>query len=332
MEIRGQIQGDFVTIVTYHYVRPIKDSLYPDIKGLELQDFYGQIEYIMKYYEVVSMDDLVASINGQQELPDKALLLSFDDGFVDHYEYVFPYLLERGLSGAFYPSVSSITKCQMLDVHKIHFVLASQDNKVLILDKLNQYINDVKEQYELEDIEIYKHQYCKSNRFDSGEVIYIKRMLQYVLPGVLRSEIIDYLFTKFVTKDQAGFAKELYLSENQIRTMIGEGMHFGGHGLNHEWLNHCSRSHQELILTKNKEFLECLGATNNCMTFSYPYGAYNSDTLEMISRYGFDLAFTTKVGLADLNLVDNFEVPRIDTNDLPISFNAELVNWTRQLL
>ena len=244
----------------------------------------------------------------------------------------FPYLLERGLSGAFYPSVSSITKCQMLDVHKIHFVLASQDNKVLILDKLNQYINDVKEQYELEDIEIYKHQYCKSNRFDSGEVIYIKRMLQHVLPSLLRSQIIDYLFAKFVTQDQVGFAKELYLNENQIRTMIGEGMHIGGHGVHHEWLNHCSRSKQELILTRNKEFLENIGATNSCMTFSYPYGAYNSDTLDLVARCGFDLALTTEVGLTDLHLVDHCAVPRLDTNDLPTSSNAELVDWTRQLL
>ena len=51
------MQRKLVTIVTYHYVRPIENSIYSDIKGLELDGFYGQIEYIMNHYEVVSMDE-----------------------------------------------------------------------------------------------------------------------------------------------------------------------------------------------------------------------------------------------------------------------------------
>ena len=32
-----------LTIVMYHYVRPINGSRYPEIKGLELDDFVGTI-------------------------------------------------------------------------------------------------------------------------------------------------------------------------------------------------------------------------------------------------------------------------------------------------
>ena len=35
-------------IVMYHYVRPIKNSKYPNIKGLELHGFQRQIEFFKK--------------------------------------------------------------------------------------------------------------------------------------------------------------------------------------------------------------------------------------------------------------------------------------------
>lgn len=37
-----------LTVVMYHYVRPIERSRYPGIKGLELNDFREQIAYLKK--------------------------------------------------------------------------------------------------------------------------------------------------------------------------------------------------------------------------------------------------------------------------------------------
>ena len=68
------------------------------------------------------------------------------------------------------------------------------------------------------------------------------------------------------------------------------------------------------------------------MTFCYPYGAYNDDTKAIIARDGFDLAMTTEVGITDLTLHDSYMLPRLDTNDLPKSCEAETVSWTRNLM
>ena len=56
------------------------------------------------------------------------------------------------------------------------------------------------------------------------------------------------------------------------------------------------------------------------------------DTKEIIARHGFDLAMTTKVGIADLTTHDSYVLPRIDTNDLPRSGDAEIVSLTRKLM
>ena len=37
-----------INIVMYHYVRPIKGSNHPNIKGLELENFKKQINYFLK--------------------------------------------------------------------------------------------------------------------------------------------------------------------------------------------------------------------------------------------------------------------------------------------
>ena len=62
----------FLTIVSYHYVRPIRDSKYALIKGLEKTDFEGQMEYIMRHYNVVSMEHVVASIRGEEPVAQVA--------------------------------------------------------------------------------------------------------------------------------------------------------------------------------------------------------------------------------------------------------------------
>ena len=85
------------TIVTYHYVRPIARSRYPGIRGLELTDFEGQLDYIERHYNVVSVADIVRARNDGSALPEHPLLLSFDDGYRDFYFNAYPILKKYNL-------------------------------------------------------------------------------------------------------------------------------------------------------------------------------------------------------------------------------------------
>jgi len=42
-----------LTIVMYHYVRPINDSKFPGIKGLELDGFKRQLDYLKENFNIV---------------------------------------------------------------------------------------------------------------------------------------------------------------------------------------------------------------------------------------------------------------------------------------
>ena len=118
-----------VSVVMYHYVRNLQESKYPKIKGLDLPLFEEQLDYLQKNYSIVDIDTVIEAYENKAILPPKAVLLTFDDGYSDHYDNVFPILKKRKILGAFYPSVKAITEHSMLDVNKIHFILAAKENK-----------------------------------------------------------------------------------------------------------------------------------------------------------------------------------------------------------
>ena len=51
-----------LTIVMYHYVRPIATSKYPGIKGLELESFKKQLDYLEENYSIINSNELIDSI------------------------------------------------------------------------------------------------------------------------------------------------------------------------------------------------------------------------------------------------------------------------------
>ena len=306
-----------VTIVMYHYVRDFKNSKYPEIKGLDVSLFKEQIKYFKKHYNIITMEALIKAVNEQTTLPHKSLLLTFDDGYIDHYTCVFPVLVENGIQGSFYPPVKAITEHKVLDVNKIHFILAASGNTKILLKSVYKLLDYYRSEYNLNSNLYYHNKLAKSNRFDTSETILIKRLLQVELPEKLRSIIIDSLFEEYIAISENSFSRELYLTIDQIKTMKHFGMHFGSHGFSHYWLNSLPKEEQEQEITKSKFFLLSIGVDENLLTMAYPYGGYNEETLALLSTNNFKLALTTNVNVADICTENKFSLSRLDVNDLP---------------
>ena len=306
-----------LTIVMYHYVRPIKNSAWPGIKGLEFDDFIGQLDHIQRQYSLIGAADIIAAHAGEA-LPLNAALLTFDDGYLDHYQYAFPELKRRSILGAFFPPARAVLEGQLLDVNKIHFILAATGNHTAIADFIDAKVSAAIDAFDLQPVAAYRNAHAHPNRFDTAEIIYIKRMLQHALPKVLRTKIADALFAKFVTTDEVAFAAELYCSPNQLAEMAEDGMSIGGHGYAHHWLDSLTREQQRQDIALSHGMLKDIGALKDHFLFCYPYGAFNADTLELLQDLDCQAAFTTKVSKAYVGPgADMLQLPRMDTNDLP---------------
>jgi peptidoglycan/xylan/chitin deacetylase (PgdA/CDA1 family) len=309
-----------VTIIMYHFVRDLMRSRYPKIKGLNLSDFKEQLEFIKKSYTPISFDDLLAAARVlSTNLPKNAALLTFDDGYIDHFTNVFPLLDKAGIKGAFFPSAKAIQEHKVLDVNKIHFVLASVQEPYKIIQEIFDEINAYRFQYTLESPEYYYEKLAIPNRYDTAEVVFVKRILQRELPESFRNQIVDKLFRRFVTCDEEAFSAELYMTTDQLSCLHRNGMHLGSHGYDHYWLNTLSLEEQEKEIILSLDFLVSLGCRRTDWAMCYPYGSCDEKLKTLLKEHGCSIGFGTDVAVADLSSDDPLYLPRLDTNDIPVS-------------
>jgi peptidoglycan/xylan/chitin deacetylase (PgdA/CDA1 family) len=72
------------------------------------QTFARQLRFLKKHYVVVSPDEVISAVAKGGTLPNKAVLLTFDDGYRDVYENAYPILKEMGLKALMFPATDYI--------------------------------------------------------------------------------------------------------------------------------------------------------------------------------------------------------------------------------
>jgi peptidoglycan/xylan/chitin deacetylase (PgdA/CDA1 family) len=322
-----------LTLVMYHYVRDLARSRYPGIRGRTIEEFEGQLDYVQRHYTATTTRAVAEASRGGRPLPPNACVLTFDDGFIDHYTTVFPRLLARGLSGSFYPPAVVATGGRLLDVHKIHFILAATEDHVALADRLVQLIDTRRRDVDMPTTDALKAAHWKASAVgDDAETAFIKRVLQKALPPAVRSGIVQSLFEERVGVDEAVFARELYMDVSQLGAMVRSGMEIGGHGAEHLWLDQLGADEQRREIAATRGFLaEVHGRVPVDWVMCYPYGAHDETTRRLVGEAGAALGLTTEKGIAR-DLGGPLRLPRLDTNDLPLRGDATPVAWTIEAL
>jgi len=301
-------------IVMFHYVRPIKYSVYSEIKGLEVTRFKSQIKFFREKFGYQNVDFLFDYTS--KKILNTPVILTFDDGLKDHFKHVYPILKSEKIQGLFFPPAKPILEKIVLDVHKIHFILASKIDKSKIIDEIFEKILYFQKDFELENPSIYWDKLAIPNRFDTGDIIFIKRILQRELPLKVRTAITSYLFEKYVSSNESEFSKELYLSINEINEMRENGMYFSSHSYSHEWLSYLSEQQLDDELQNSMKFCERINP-NGKQILCYPYGDFNELVINKAKTLGFLAGLTAQVSDAKLVEKNMFTLSRYDTNDFP---------------
>src|SRR5512146_238698 len=77
-----------LTVVNYHRIdnphRKDFDSFIPNVSATP-EDFNRQMDYLAKWFNVVSLKDVIEWLDSRKELPPYAALITFDDGYLDNY-------------------------------------------------------------------------------------------------------------------------------------------------------------------------------------------------------------------------------------------------------
>ncbi|MDB5284549.1 MAG: hypothetical protein JWO06_3624 [Bacteroidota bacterium] len=96
----------------------------------------------------------------------------------------------------------------------------------------------------------------------------------------------------------------------QIREMSAYGIEFGCHTQHHVDLKRADKATQEKEIMGSMVDVEMMSGKKP-ITFSYPYGAYNDDTVQLVKQSGFKYGITTILGPDDWK-EDLFRIKRIE--------------------
>ncbi|MFW2334152.1 polysaccharide deacetylase family protein [Ilumatobacter sp.] len=90
-----------LVVLMYHRIdHDHGDGRYPGLISATPNEFRRQIGYLADHYRIVSIDELRAAALGSEELPDRAVLLTFDDAVDDFRRNALPTLSAHGAPAA----------------------------------------------------------------------------------------------------------------------------------------------------------------------------------------------------------------------------------------
>lgn len=100
-----------VTVLAYHRIADVHAPGFQylaDNVSASPAMFAWQMAYVKRHFNVVDLGTFIDAVAHGRPLPDRALLITFDDGYYDNYEHAFPVLKQLGL-----PAVCFLVTGQM---------------------------------------------------------------------------------------------------------------------------------------------------------------------------------------------------------------------------
>ena len=289
-----------MSVYMFHYVHK-KDNGY---KFYELEKFESFIKSIKQDKKILSLSDFCFKFkNGM--LNENDILLTFDDGTIDHYMNVYPILKKYKLSGTFFLCSDCFNNIGLLP-NKIHKLLAERDFEKLFSQFYYIYVQEV-----IKKNIILKPE--KETVFDKNQKVrFFKQSLQYRLPITVSDNILKKLYD---INDLKFDCSDYYIKIENAKEMLNDGMCFGAHTKSHKHLEYLDYENQKYEITENIKYLKENQLINDVLAFSYPYGSYNDDTINILENENVDIAF-----LADnrITRIEKYKFPRIDCRYLNI--------------
>lgn len=108
--VEGSETGN-VPILLYHHIQDLPAGASAQLRRWSLtpKKFEAQMDWMVQQgFSTVTMAQLTAHLKHGTPLPSNPIVLSFDDGWKDHYTVVFPVLKKHNFVGTFFITVGSV--------------------------------------------------------------------------------------------------------------------------------------------------------------------------------------------------------------------------------
>jgi peptidoglycan/xylan/chitin deacetylase (PgdA/CDA1 family) len=233
-----------------------------------VKNFNDQMAYLAERYNVISLDEFVDSCKKIKPLPKNSVIITFDDGYKDNYDFAYPALKKYRLPATIFLTTGAIEKQDYLWWEKLAYALSvinsdSIEIKPLVLFSLK-------------------------NRNAA-----LKKIVQRLKR--CNDDEKNAVINKLLLSLKVSLPKRrIYLNWDEIKKMTKNKVSFGAHTVNHPILTRIPLKQAEKEIRDSRRLIE-QKINKKVNSFSYPNGRehdFNDRIIGLLKKEGFSCAVT----------------------------------------
>ena len=285
-------EGDspMLRVLTYHRIGypDQHPDLYPGLISADPNNFELQMAHLAAYYHPISVQELLDVYDSGHKLPKRAVLVTFDDAYMDFEEHAWPTLKCHGIPAAlFVPTAFPDQHDRVFWWDHLYLILRHASDLELINTPLGRLPVD------------------KERNLLSS----YKQLAKFFKS--LPLETTRTLVQELAYQVEAPAPNTAVLSWDVLRRLAREGVTLGAHTRFHPVLNHATLKEVEAEVAGSLTDLEHeIGPVPRI--FAYPAGGVNEAVVQILINLDVRIAFSTKRGINNLKSGNRLNLKRIN--------------------
>lgn len=268
--------GDRVTVLAYHRViehsRPGFDTYRTNVSA-DPRGFEEQMQWLVKNFDPIGIGDLAAARRGGS-LPDRPVLVTFDDGYRDNYDHAWPIARSLGVPLTIFLATDHVDTSSPFYWDLAAYCFHHSPRQEAFLPILGR--------RSLEDPRLVDEWIASAKALPESDKL--RAVAQ--LPETLDVEVHDGAFD------------DTLLTWDQVKEMQAHGVDFGAHTCTHPILTKVDALEARRQILDSKAAVEERTGTA-AIGFAYPNGLQNDfdgPAIDAVGEAGFELAFSLLPG------------------------------------
>lgn len=316
-------------ILMYHRVAEVESD--PWRLCVTPQHFSEQLQVLQRKTQPVSLQTLVRSHQTGQ-LPQRAVALTFDDGYADNLLYAKPLLERYGIPATVYIATGYVGRSQEFWWDALEQLLLQPGQ---LPQRLSLTLNGNPQVWDLGEVAFYSSAAAQRDRLQpawtappGSRLSFYYSVWQKLLP-LTESDRLDQLQQIQAWAQTESTARPSHRPLSQAELIeLGQSdlIEIGAHTVTHPFLSAQPVPQQQLEIQQSKARLEAL-FNRPINSFSYPFGNYAPETVAIAQNAGFESACSTAADFVWRGS-RRFELPRISVENWSgEEFEQQLERW-----
>ncbi len=230
-------------LIPYYHI--VGDGESPHVKHLyaykTIRQFEDDLDFLCWHYEPVGMHEVLSCIKEGRPLPQRAFLLTFDDGYRESSDVVAPILQRKGITATFFVNNAFIDNQDLCYLNKASLLIDEYRRRPsrTLTDAVSRLLH------------------LESDDVASG-ILSVDYRRRHLLDRI--AELMDVDFAHYASMQRP------YLSTSQIRALLDMGFTIGAHSIDHP---------RYASLSFDEQVHQTLASVNNVrQLFGLDYGVF----------------------------------------------------------